>query len=631
MVTQVLKILSLDTTNQVNRSATFAGDDRAGIAATQTDVFFTGDTRTGRVDEDLTTSTSLGVRLDGLFSDLTTGGLFSFGASASSAFVSGNGAITHFIAVDPATGALGAATALSQNIPVSSSFNGVFAGAGRVVIYSNSTSRVYDIDLSNGQVTDLGVLARPNMYTSEGWASYGVAEYFGGEVHLAYRDASSQNIARTTVSDGDTEVIASFTNLNDAAAFTISPSDGRWYFTAEGTTQFGASGERVYALDGVFATADSILGTTGDDSLDGTAGTDEILGDLGDDTLNGLAGDDFLIGDEGDDVLDGGTGDDSLSGGAGDDVLNGGANDDRLEGGAGDDSLDGGDGTDLAQFSGRYLDYAISEGVGGALIFEDLRNGAPDGVDTLSNVEEVRFANGTALAAADLPPLSAFGDDFVVNTRTFSNQDEPDIVALPDGRFLIVWDSDDRTFPDSSSTSIRARFFNADGTPDLSIEGGQDFVVNSTTNSTQRYPAATTFPDGRILLTWTSFDGQGSDTSSGAIRARVLNSDGSPDTSVAGGADFIVNAGILNTQDRPSPAVLADGRFVVTWHSNDFAGTDVSGTAVRAPGFQRGRYAGRHCRRRRRYPNQFLCEQQSGLPGDRSAERWPVCGCLGFG
>ena len=68
----------------------------------------------------------------------------------------------------------------------------------------------------------------------------------------------------------------------------------------------------------------TLLGSDGNDTLNGTAQNDYILGLQGDDSLNGNAGDDFLGGGEGNDQLYGSDGNDTLIGGAGNDTLSGG-------------------------------------------------------------------------------------------------------------------------------------------------------------------------------------------------------------------------------------------------------------------------------------------------------------------
>ncbi len=70
----------------------------------------------------------------------------------------------------------------------------------------------------------------------------------------------------------------------------------------------------------IFA-ADEIIGTTGDDTLQGTSISDDITGGKGDDILIGGDGDDELNGEDGDDILIGGAGIDRLYGGLGSDLF----------------------------------------------------------------------------------------------------------------------------------------------------------------------------------------------------------------------------------------------------------------------------------------------------------------------
>lgn len=88
------------------------------------------------------------------------------------------------------------------------------------------------------------------------------------------------------------------------------------------------SGIRLEMTGSQFASMEAVLGTAGNDTLDGSAYT------------TGLS-------------LNGGTGNDVLKGGLADDTLIGGAGDDTLTGGGGTDSLQGGEGSDWADFSDR--------------------------------------------------------------------------------------------------------------------------------------------------------------------------------------------------------------------------------------------------------------------------------------
>jgi len=110
------------------------------------------------------------------------------------------------------------------------------------------------------------------------------------------------------------------------------------------TVQAGCEGRRA-----------TIVGTPGNNVLNGTGGRDVIVGLGGndridggsdDDTICGGSGADVLIGGSDADVLRGGSGDDRLDAGSGDDVLRGDGGNDTLDGGSDDDRLFGGDGVD---------------------------------------------------------------------------------------------------------------------------------------------------------------------------------------------------------------------------------------------------------------------------------------------
>ncbi|WP_095090703.1 beta strand repeat-containing protein [Mesorhizobium sophorae] len=150
---------------------------------------------------------------------------------------------------------------------------------------------------------------------------------------------------------------------------------------------------------------------------------------------------------------------------------------------------------------------------------------------------------------------SAAGSDFIVNSTAPSSQFDPAITALADGRFVATWVSSDPG--DGSNQCIRARVYSANGSA-----AGSDFIVNSTTTDSQIAPAITALADGRLVAVWCSLD-EG-DGSYGCIRARVYNADG-----VAAGSDFIVNSTATSAQYTPAITPLADGRLVVTWQSID--------------------------------------------------------------
>jgi Ca2+-binding RTX toxin-like protein len=91
--------------------------------------------------------------------------------------------------------------------------------------------------------------------------------------------------------------------------------------------------------DGVPAT---IVGTAGNDTLDGTGGNDVIVGLGGNDTIDAGSGDDRVCGGSGRDGIEAGSGDDRLFGGTGNDSVRSGSGNDTVFGGDGGDLLDGG-------------------------------------------------------------------------------------------------------------------------------------------------------------------------------------------------------------------------------------------------------------------------------------------------
>jgi Ca2+-binding RTX toxin-like protein len=131
---------------------------------------------------------------------------------------------------------------------------------------------------------------------------------------------------------------------------------------------------------------------------------------------------------------------------------------------------------------------------------------------------------------------------------------------------VVTWTSEDPG--DGSENCIRARVYNANGSA-----AGNDFIVNSTVADSQSFSSITALADGRFVVTWQS--AEPGDGSFGCIRARVYNSNGS-----AAGNDFIVNSTAADSQITASVTALADGRFVVTWKSDDTG--DGSGSCIRA-------------------------------------------------
>jgi Ca2+-binding RTX toxin-like protein len=100
-----------------------------------------------------------------------------------------------------------------------------------------------------------------------------------------------------------------------------------------------------------------------------------------------------------------------IEGGETNDTLAGGDGDDTLEGGAGNDTLEGGAGHDVAVYSGNQTDYTVTyDAASDTYTVTDTRANAPDGVDTLTGIEAIQFADGQADIAALREPMTFIVD-----------------------------------------------------------------------------------------------------------------------------------------------------------------------------------------------------------------------------
>ncbi|MBR0995224.1 M10 family metallopeptidase C-terminal domain-containing protein [Bradyrhizobium japonicum] len=97
----------------------------------------------------------------------------------------------------------------------------------------------------------------------------------------------------------------------------------------------------------------------------------------------------------------GGSGNDTLIGNAIANTLIGGAGNDTMTGGGGNDVIFGGSGTDTAVYSGVRASYNVTYNAATQIFtIVDLRSGAPDGTDTVSDVELFQFSDGMVASTA---------------------------------------------------------------------------------------------------------------------------------------------------------------------------------------------------------------------------------------
>ena len=153
------------------------------------------------------------------------------------------------------------------------------------------------------------------------------------------------------------------------------------------------------------------------------------------------------------------------------------------------------------------------------------------------------------------------GGEFRVNTQTSGRQVDPSVVSDPYGNFVVVWNS--WTHPsDGSSWGVFGQRYTAGGAPRAG-----EFMVNTETYSGQITGGIAAEPSGDFTVVWYSALQDGSNL---GIFGQRYTGDGSHL-----GPEFQINSFTTGEQNLPAIAVNASGDFVVTWYSFEQDGSDV--------------------------------------------------------
>jgi len=143
-------------------------------------------------------------------------------------------------------------------------------------------------------------------------------------------------------------------------------------------------------------------------------------------------------------------------------------------------------------------------------------------------------------------------DAFLVNSYQQADQVNSDITGLEDGGFLITWQSYEQ---DGSDYGIYAQRYDVDGS-----RIGGEVRVNDYTDSAQEKPEITSLDSGGYVITWMS---EGQDGSEAGVYVRVYDADGNVSTD-----EILVNSSVNLDQANPTVTTLDNGSFVVSWQSN---------------------------------------------------------------
>tara|TARA_Y100000782_G_scaffold113915_1_gene148385 strand:- start:3468 stop:6128 length:2661 start_codon:yes stop_codon:yes gene_type:complete len=247
----VFYIQSLTSTGQVVDHNSLTGDDRGGIAVTDQYVYFNGDNNTARYDAaTLANGVSL-PRRDGIFSDLSTGDLYTLSNSSNGLPVGTY--VTSFtvdeIVVMDTDLNLQNSIALSQPIAMGGDYGntsqaGIYSGYGYVIVYTGTQgNNWYKIDLPTGNVSFINTFSFTLKQANENWSHWGIATYENGADQIVFREYGTSNISKINLSTQATAVVETFSNLSDMASITYSPWLDRMYFHHESSSQFGSGSE----------------------------------------------------------------------------------------------------------------------------------------------------------------------------------------------------------------------------------------------------------------------------------------------------------------------------------------------------------------------------------------------------
>lgn len=165
------------------------------------------------------------------------------------------------------------------------------------------------------------------------------------------------------------------------------------------------------------------------------------------------------------------------------DIVRSRTGDDVLTGRGGNDILDGGAGSDTAVYSGRFQDYKVTNAAAGSLTITDLRAGSPEGVDTLTSIESLRFSDKTVSTVAPSPtaPLSVAFSNILRDTATGANAvTVNDLTAQVSGGTLVQAAAVNSMVVVAGATTSVATLAYQFFTGKTPSSGGYDFLVSPT-------------------------------------------------------------------------------------------------------------------------------------------------------
>jgi Ca2+-binding RTX toxin-like protein len=137
--------------------------------------------------------------------------------------------------------------------------------------------------------------------------------------------------------------------------------------------------------------------------------------------------------------------------------------------------------------------------------------------------------------------------------------DNSSVLALSGGGFVVAWEDNSQPLPDNLNDTIRAKVYSS-GSPPVA---GAEFTINNLSLGDQGKPALAALPDGGFAAVYLS---EGLGGANSRTMMQLFNADGGKR-----GSEYVVDTSSFSSDSVPDVSVLADGRIVVTWSATTAA------------------------------------------------------------
>jgi hypothetical protein len=160
------------------------------------------------------------------------------------------------------------------------------------------------------------------------------------------------------------------------------------------------------------------------------------------------------------------------------------------------------------------------------------------------------------------------GDELSISQFTTGDQEIPEVAALQNGRFVVVWTSNQAPGQeqDGSGAGVFGRVYRANGKAD-----GPEFGLASYTTATQARASVAPTDDGGFIAVWESPGFELGADASDAVVARKFDGSGVPLA-----PEYRISQATLKAQEDAIISAQPGGGFLVAWESKAPAGTETN-------------------------------------------------------